>query len=251
MLTASRLRCRPQAEDETELAVLPFLKATAKERNNDANVKAYVENYLTANAAGADEIVDGALVDFREGKIESYQGKTFLELQQHDLGLVSRCYMTLGFVVIVTLFVFIIKRMPDTSSSDEGADNLEVGATVQRLFSNPRYIFGVIAQMFYVGAQIMVWTFIIQYAEKEIGMDNATAANHQIMALVIFLTFRFICTYFLKYVSPGKLLATLAFGGMLTNSGSDSPYRNAWFVQSDCDLGLHVIDVSNNLRSGL
>ena len=208
------------AEAEDELAVLPFLKATAKERNNDPNVKAYVQDYLAANAAGADSIMDEALVAFREGEIESYQGKTFTELQQHDLGLVSRCYMTLGFVVIGTLFVFIIKAMPDTSSSNDESDNLELGATAQRLFSNPRYIFGVIAQMFYVGAQIMVWTFIIQYAEKELRMDNATAANHQIMALVIFLTFRFICTYFLKFISPGKLLATLAFGGMLTTLGA-------------------------------
>lgn len=209
-----------KAEEETQLAVLPFLKATEKERNNDANVEAYVQDYLAANEGEADAITDKALVAFREGKINSYQGKTFTELQQHDLGLVSRCYMTLGFVVFGALAVFVIKKMPDTSSSDEESDNLELGATAKRLFSNPRYIFGVVAQMFYVGAQIMVWTFIIQYAEKELGMDNATAANHQIMALVIFLAFRFICTYFLKFVSPGKLLATLAFGGMLTTLGA-------------------------------
>ncbi|MDA8564024.1 MFS transporter [Mariniblastus sp.] len=222
------------AEAETELNVLPFLKATIEERNKDANVEAYVQNYVaeakTAKAApgydaekderAADKILDNALVDFREGKIESYQGETFTQMQQHDLGLVSKCYMTLGFVVLGTLLVFIIKAMPDTTKSDEGSDDLDLGATVGRLFTNPRYIFGVIAQMFYVGAQIMVWTFIIQYAEKELGMDNATAANHQIMALVIFLTFRFICTYFLKFISPGKLLATLAFGGILTTLGA-------------------------------
>lgn len=208
------------AEADTQLNVLPFLKATEEERNNDPNVKAYVQNYLATNQDGADGIMDDALVDFREGKIESYQGETFTEMQQHDLGLVSRCYMTLGFVVLATLIVFVIKSMPDTSSSDGESDDVELGATAKRLFANPRYVFGVIAQMFYVGAQIMVWTFIIQYAEKELGMDNATAANHQIMALVIFLTFRFICTYFLKYVSPGKLLATLAFGGMLFTLGA-------------------------------
>jgi FHS family L-fucose permease-like MFS transporter len=74
--------------------------------------------------------------------------------------------------------------------------------------------------MFYVGAQIMVWTFIIQYAENELGMDNATAANHQIVALVIFLAFRFICTAFLRYVSPGKLLAILALFGVAFTLGA-------------------------------
>ena len=209
-----------QNGEQTELYVLPFLKAKEKVRNNDENVKAYVQSYLATNTENSDDILDDALVDFREGKIESYQGKTFKEIQQHDLGLVSKCYMSLGFVVLGALLVFIIKRIPDTGPKGDDGSRLDVGPTVRRLFSNPRYIFGVVAQMFYVGAQIMVWTFIIQYAEKELGMDNATAANHQIMALVIFLTFRFICTYFLKFVSPGKLLAVLAFGGMLTTLGA-------------------------------
>ena len=209
-----------QNGEQAELNVLPFLKAKEKVRNNDENVKAYVQSYLATNTENSDDILDDALVDFREGKIESYQGKTFKEIQQHDLGLVSKCYMSLGFVVLGALLVFIIKRIPDTGPKGDDGSRLDVGPTVRRLFSNPRYIFGVVAQMFYVGAQIMVWTFIIQYAEKELGMDNATAANHQIMALVIFLTFRFICTYFLKFVSPGKLLAVLAFGGMLTTLGA-------------------------------
>ena len=224
------------AEDteQAELYVLPFLKAKEKELKQDDNVKSYVQNYVAAAATAEevegydaktddramDKIVDNALVDFRKGNIESYQGASFSDLQRHDLGLVSKCYMTLGFVVLGTLVVFLIKSMPDTSSSEDDSDNMDLGPTAKRLFANPRYVFGVISQMFYVGAQIMVWTFIIQYAEKELGMDNATAANHQIMALVIFLSFRFICTYFLKFVSPGKLLATLATGGMLFTLGA-------------------------------
>ena len=74
--------------------------------------------------------------------------------------------------------------------------------------------------MLCVGAQIMVWTFIIQYAERELGMDNATAARHQVGALVIFLTFRFACTYFLRIVSPGKLLAILTIGADLSRLGA-------------------------------
>ena len=156
--------------------------------------------------------VDQALRGFREGEISSYQDMEFETLQVHDLNLVSTTYTILGLIVLATLVIFLIKKMP-RASADDGED-LEVGATFGRLMKNPRYVGGVIAQMFYVGAQIMVWTFIIQYAEKELGMDNATAANHQIAALVIFLSFRFICTAFLKYVSPGKLLAVLAVLGI-------------------------------------
>jgi len=72
---------------------------------------------------------------------------------------------------------------------------------------------GVIAQAFYVGAQIMVWTFIIQYAGNELGMRASTAQGYNIIAMFIFVSSRFICTFLLKYVSPGGLLSALAIGG--------------------------------------
>ena len=205
-----------------DLNVLPFLKAKDRARKEDPNVKAYVSEknaYFTEKGEG-EVTVDQALVDFREGKIDSYQGMSFNELQRHDLNLVSTTYMTLGFIVLATLVVFLIKKMPDSSKQGSDDQDLNLGATASRLLKNPRYVGGVLAQMFYVGAQIMVWTFILQYAEKELGMDNATAGNHQIAALVIFLTFRFICTYFLRFVSPGKLLSVLAVGGVLTTLGA-------------------------------
>jgi len=248
-----------KAEDDSELAVLPFLKAKERERKNDAAAKAYVyakaadaagteyaplqqaimdledgkiesfqdmklpalkEKAAELLSAGAASVgVDEALRDFREGKIASYQEMEFSELQRHDLNLVSTTYMTLGCIVLATLVVFLIKKMPKAAADDDDED-LNIGATVGRLFRNPRYIGGVVAQMFYVGAQIMVWTFIIQYAENELGMDNATAANHQIVALVVFLAFRFICTAFLRYVSPGKLLAVLALFGIAFTLGA-------------------------------
>ena len=89
-----------------------------------------------------------------------------------------------------------------------------------RLLANPRYVWGVVAQAFYVGAQIMVWTFIIQYAGNELGIDKPTAQRWNIVAMVIFVSSRFLCTYLLKYVSPGGLLGTLAAGGLLLTLGT-------------------------------
>ena len=196
-----------EKEVVSNLEILPFLKAKERERNNDEGAKAYVVETTPEETS-----VDQALVDFREGKIETYQGQTFPEIQKHDLNLVSSTYMTLGLVVIFVLVIFIIKKMPSTASNDDDHD-LHFGSTLKRLFGNPRYVWGVVAQMFYVGAQIMVWTFIFHYAEA-IGMDSATAGNHQIAALVLFLAFRFICTAFLKFIAPGKLLFVLAAAGV-------------------------------------
>jgi|GEM_PF-4579581 len=69
------------------------------------------------------------------------------------------------------------------------------------------------AQAFYVGAQIMVWTFIIQYAVNELGLTKEAAQGYNIVAMVIFVSSRFVCTYLLKFVSPGGLLMVLAAGG--------------------------------------
>ena len=201
--------------EATELNILPFLKSKERARKNDPNVEAYVKEVTSEGTS-----IDKALVDFREGKITSYQGMSYPELQKEDLNLVSSTYMTLGIIVIFTLAVFLVCKLPSTSKSDDDTHSLDFGATVKRLFTNGRYVGGVVTQMFYVGAQIMIWTFIIQYAENELGMDNATAGKHQIAALVLFLSFRFICTAFLKYVSPGKLLAVLALGGILTTLGA-------------------------------
>ena len=80
-----------------------------------------------------------------------------------------------------------------------------------------RYREGVIAQFFYVGAQIMCWTFIIQYGTRVFvaqGMEEKAAEvlsqQYNIIAMIIFCCSRFICTLLLKYFNPGILLRTLA-----------------------------------------
>ena len=83
-----------------------------------------------------------------------------------------------------------------------------------RLFRNPRYVEGVIAQAFYVGAQIMCWTFIIHYGMTTLGLSAAEAQNYNIIAMVTFLSSRFICTFLLGYIRPGQLLLILALGGI-------------------------------------
>jgi len=98
--------------------------------------------------------------------------------------------------------------------------------TLKRIFTQTRYREGVIAQFFYVGVQIMCWTFIIQYGTRlfmspEYGMDEKSAEvlsqQYNIVAMVIFCISRFICTFILRYLNAGKLLMILAiFGGIFT-----------------------------------
>lgn len=142
----------------------------------------------------------------------------FVAVQKADLGVIIGPYAILGIVVLAVLVVFALYKLP--AGRNESDHELHLGATLSRLVKNPRYIWGVVAQAFYVGVQIMVWTFIIQYAGNELGMDKPTAQKYNIAAMTIFVSSRFICTYLLKYVSPGGLLGTLAIGGLLLTLGA-------------------------------
>jgi MFS transporter, FHS family, L-fucose permease len=142
----------------------------------------------------------------------------FAAIQQHDLDVIIGPYMVLGLVVLVALVVFAIARLPRTTGEDDTAINL--GPTLKRLFSNRKYIEGVVAQAFYVGAQIMCWTFIIQYGENELGLAKTQAQMYNMVAMGIFVCSRFICTALLKYFSPGGLLMALALGGLGLVSGT-------------------------------
>lgn len=195
-----------------EYNIPSFLQSKPRERVFDANVKAYVDT------VGVDAPAT-ALQDFKDGKIASFQGMTHRELQQNDLKLVALPYTAIGSIVIVVLVIFFMSKLPHTSAPDADHD-VHFGRTVKRLFTNPMYVGGVIAQTFYVGAQIMTWTFIIQYAENELGIDKATAQNFNIMAMVIFLLSRFVCTFFLKYICPSKLLIILTTGAIAFTLGA-------------------------------
>ena len=122
-------------------------------------------------------------------------------MRVHDLAAIRNAYVALGVVVLVVLVVIALTRMPKTAGT-----GVKTKGTLGRLWHNVSYREGVLAQVFYVGAQIMVWTFIIQYADN-LGINKATAQKYNIIAMAMFLCFRFIATFLMKYVNSRKLLA--------------------------------------------
>jgi FHS family L-fucose permease-like MFS transporter len=134
----------------------------------------------------------------------------FQAIVESDLSVIVWPYVMLGVVVLIMFGVFAWKHLPDhrVDTRDQS-----LRASLGRLFRAPRYVWGVVAQAFYVGAQIMLWTFIIQYAVNELGMSAQTAQGYNMIAMIIFVSSRFLCTYLLKFFNPGALLATLAVGG--------------------------------------
>lgn len=136
-------------------------------------------------------------------------------IRTHDLMIIRDPYVALGIVVIIMFVVIVFTKMPDTGH----AQSIHPMHSFRRLIKNKIYREGVIAQVFYVAAQIMCWTFIIQYA-GHLGIDKATAQRFNIVAMVLFLSSRFISTAIMKFVNPRKLLMIFAIGGMITISGA-------------------------------
>ncbi|MDP7475746.1 MAG: L-fucose:H+ symporter permease [Candidatus Marinimicrobia bacterium] len=142
----------------------------------------------------------------------------FTQIQQNDLNVIIRPYLMLGIVVAFVFVIFAITKLP--GSRNENVDKFNLRPTLKRLFSNRLYLEGVVAQAFYVGAQIMCWTFIIHYGVNELEMTKAEAQSYNMVAMVIFVSSRFICTYLLKYINPGQLLMALALGGGVLTLGT-------------------------------
>ena len=96
---------------------------------------------------------------------------------------------------------------------------IDFGPTMQRLVKNRNFVEGTLAQMFYVGAQIMVWTYIYQYAES-IGITTYDAVNYAYASLGVFLIGRWVCTALLRVFPPAKLLAGFALLAMTFTLGA-------------------------------
>ncbi|MBT6920351.1 MAG: L-fucose:H+ symporter permease [Planctomycetaceae bacterium] len=168
--------------------------------------------YKTMLPSDVDSLITKAMEDSAKADPQKYEA-----MVSHDLAVVRTPYVVIAVVVLAVLLLFIISRLPDTGQDDE---EIHVMTLAKNLFTNWQYVGGVIAQTFYVGAQIMTWTFVIHYGMTLVGLSAAEAQNYNILAMGIFLASRFICTFILKYMSPGLLLGVLAVGGGLLTAGA-------------------------------
>ncbi len=148
----------------------------------------------------------------------------FEAIKEYDLSVLIGPYLIIGLVIVAIFLIILFAKMP--KNGDQSKD-INFGPTLRRIFAIPRYRNGVIAQFFYVAAQIMCWTFIIQYGTRifvEQGMSEidaeVTSQGYNIVAMVIFCASRFICTFILKYLNPGKLLAILAIAAIVLSAGT-------------------------------
>ncbi len=146
----------------------------------------------------------------------------FEAVKQSDLAILIKPYVVIGLVIVVMFFLILLVRMPHVKEENKGS----IGETLKDLIGKKRYREGVVAQFFYVGVQIMCWTFIIQYGTRifmERGMSEIDAEvlsqRYNIAAMIIFCCSRFLCTWLMKYLQPGKMLHIFALAGIACTLG--------------------------------
>ncbi|MFW5545512.1 MAG: L-fucose:H+ symporter permease [Bacteroidales bacterium] len=140
-------------------------------------------------------------------------------IRLHDLAIIRDPYVALGIVVLIIFLIVALKKMPAIAGTGEQGASAPASHSLRRLWHNRHYCEGVLAQMFYVAAQIMVWTFIIQYADR-LGINKATAQNYNIFAMSLALCGRFVATGLMRRVNPRRLLMIFGIGASLCTLGT-------------------------------
>ena len=169
-------------------------------------------NLLSDRRDAAGQIIFGTLSEAEKASI-----------RLHDLAVIRNPYVAIGLVVVAIFVIIALTKMPQTQSEEQKAlGNVHTtGQTLSNLWHNRIYREGVVAQMFYVAAQIMTWTFIIQYADN-LGINKATAQMYNIVAMSLFLCSRFISTFLMRYVNTRVLLSVFAIGAAVCTIGAIS-----------------------------
>ena len=147
----------------------------------------------------------------------------FEALKNSDLSVLIAPYLFIGLVITVMFLIILFTKMPKNGDQSKEIHFLP---TIKRIFSLKYYREGVIAQFFYVGAQIMCWTFIIQYGTRVFmaeGLDEQSAEvlsqRFNIFAMLFFICSRFIATFLMRYVKPAMLLAVFGVLAMIFTLG--------------------------------
>ena len=140
---------------------------------------------------------------------------TFETIKAADLDVLVRPYVMVGILLTIIFLLIFVTRIQTHEESVQRS--LNIGQSLKKLFTNVTYREGVVAQFFYVGAQITCWTFIIQlgtdilmaegYSEQ---MAEIKSQQLNIIAMVLFCCSRFISTWLMKYIRPAKMLAVYA-----------------------------------------
>ncbi|CAA9537651.1 MAG: Fucose permease [uncultured Segetibacter sp.] len=126
---------------------------------------------------------------------------------QNEADSVQVPFIIIGLVVLLVAIFIWKTRLPDIAEDED----IHVEKSI---FKEKNLIWGVLAQFFYVGAQVCVSSFFIRFSKSVAGIEEKQAAMFLSAALLGFMAGRFIGTFLMKYIAPAKLLAAYSIINM-------------------------------------
>ena len=139
------------------------------------------------------------------------------KIVHHELFWVCVPYLAVCAVAALIWFAFFLSKPTEIDNVNSERTNYREIFGI--LAHSPRWYCGVVAQVFYVGVQIAAWTWTNVYCQKELGVTPKDAASYYLIAFTLFMVFRWICTWLMKYFEPARMMAVFAIGAILSSFG--------------------------------
>jgi FHS family L-fucose permease-like MFS transporter len=187
-----------------ETAANPYITVlgdpdSATQRLNFAQSFNGLAAFLAPLMGGTFILSGRTLSDQEQQSMSSTQLNQYLDMEAASVQLP---FIIIGIVVLVVAILIWRTPLPEIQEEQE-----EPGAVVGKIMGEKNLILGVIAQFFYVGAQVCISSFFIRFADHVAGIEEKTAAYLLSGAFLSFMIGRFIGTYLMRFVAPPKLLA--------------------------------------------
>lgn len=161
------------------------------------------------------------------GSITGILMSKYFILQDISLYSVSGTYMSLGLVLLAILIIMLFSHMPEGQNTDRHG---QLSLTFRRLFRNKKYLYGIIAQFFYVGAQTCVWSFTIRIVMKELNWRESEAATIYLISIIAFCVSRFAFTALMKFFSPSSLLLAASIMSIVSSVAVVAATGTGWLL---------------------
>ncbi len=124
---------------------------------------------------------------------------------QHETARVTAPYVVLGCLALLWAFLLWKLRFPELGEEHDHAADASHGR-FRDLLQYPHFVQAVVAQFFYVGAQVGTWSYFIQYVQEYTHQSEKTAGYFLTGTLLAFAAGRFAATYLMRLVTPNRLM---------------------------------------------
>ena len=180
---------------------------TSTQRLNFAQSFNGLAAFLAPIIGGKFILSDAPLTDDSFASLSASAQATYLHTETST---VKMPYIILGLVILMVAVIFFFTKLPEIKDTQKDAKKGFLHA-----FTHPHLKWAVVAQFFYVGAQVCVLSFLVLFATKAAGITEKEAAWYSGIAGLVFMLGRFVGTFAMKFIAPPKLLTIYSFLCML------------------------------------